>query len=513
MTVLRLIIGDQLSETLASLQECDKGRDAILMVEVWEEATYVKHHKKKIAFLFSAMRHFAQELRAQGYRVAYTRLDDPDNAGSFHGEIARAIKAFAPTRIEVTHPGEWRVLQDMQNWARDFALPVIIHEDDRFLCGIPEFKAWAGERKNLRMEFFYREMRRKYDVLMDGDKPEGGEWNYDSQNRKAFDGGGFLIPKPYTASPDEITREVMALVGEKFPDHFGDLEPFTFAVTRAQALGVLKKFIAERLSLFGDYQDAMVQGEPWLYHSHISFYLNCGLLLPLECVQAAQEAYRAGKAPLNAVEGFIRQILGWRELVRGIYWLKMPAYAQENFLEAQRDLPWLYWGGETRMNCLKQCVRETKENAYAHHIQRLMVLGNFALLAGIDPALVNAWFLIVYADAYEWVEMPNVSGMILFADGGYLASKPYAAGGAYINKMSDYCKGCSYDVREKTGPKACPFNYLYWDFMMRNEGKLRKNPRLALTYRSLEKMTPAQREKITDSAAVFLDSLKHEKEI
>ena len=263
---------------------------------------------------------------------------------------------------------------------------------------------------------------------------------------------------------DAITQEVLRDVARVFPDHFGDLEPFHFAVTRKQALKVLKEFIEQRLPAFGDYQDAMIEGEPWMYHSHLSFYLNCGLLLPLECVQAAEQAYHAGTAPLNAVEGFIRQIMGWREYIRGIYWLKMPDYAKSNFLAATRSLPEFYWTGDTQMNCLKQCVLETKKNAYAHHIQRLMVLGNFALLAGIDPRQVNEWFLIVYADAYEWVELPNVSGMILFADGGYLGSKPYAAGGNYIHKMSNYCQNCTYKVTQKNGEQACPFNYLYWNF-------------------------------------------------
>ncbi|MEC9235303.1 MAG: cryptochrome/photolyase family protein, partial [Pseudomonadota bacterium] len=258
---------------------------------------------------------------------------------------------------------------------------------------------------------------------------------------------------------------------------------------------------------FGTYQDAMLQGEPWMYHSHISFYLNCGLIDPLKTIQRAEQAYFDGHAPLNAVEGFIRQILGWREYIRGIYWLKMPDYQDENFLEAQRDLPWLFWDGKTKMNCLRQCVLETKENAYAHHIQRLMVLGNFALLTGLDPKQVNEWYLIVYADAYEWVEMPNVSGMILYADGGYLASKPYAASGAYINRMSDYCKKCSYKVSKKNGPEACPFNYLYWDFFIRHEDTLKGNPRLNHSYRTLSKMSDEKRAAIKHDADRFLKEL------
>lgn len=508
MTALRLILGDQLSHDIAALKGCDKDNDIILMVEVWDEATYVHHHKKKIAFLFSAMRHFAAALQDKGYSVHYTKLDDEKNTGSFRGEIERAIKAYKPDEIIVTFPGEYRVLQDMIKWESAFEIPVDIREDNRFLCTPEKFEQWAQGRKSLRMEFFYRDMRRDYNILMDGDKPEGGEWNYDSENRKPPK-EGLLVPPTYTAQIDDITREVIDLVATRFGNHFGDLEPFYFAVTRDQALHALDKFITERLQKFGDYQDAMVEGEPWMFHAHISFYLNCGLLNPLECIQKAQDAYKKGKAPLNATEGFIRQIMGWREYIRGIYWMKMPDYAQENFLEAKRKLPEFFWGAPTHMNCLKQCVKETKENAYAHHIQRLMVLGNFALIAGIDPKYVNEWYLIVYADAYEWVELPNVSGMILYADGGYLASKPYAASGAYINKMSDYCKGCKYSVTKKNGPQACPFNYLYWDFFLRNEDQLSNNPRIGMGYRTLAKMDDDKITAIKSDAQRFFKAIEN----
>jgi deoxyribodipyrimidine photolyase-related protein len=342
---------------------------------------------------------------------------------------------------------------------------------------------------------------------MEDDQPLGGKWNFDAENRKPPK-QGLTIPEPYTGKIDAITQEVMDLVAERFNDHFGDLAPFYFAVTRADALQVLEQFIDQRFNHFGDYQDAMIEGEPWMYHSHISFYLNCGLLLPLECVQAAENAYYAGKAPLNAVEGFIRQIIGWREYVRGIYWLHMPSYKEKNFFAAERALPSLYWTAQTKMNCLRQCVLETKENAYAHHIQRLMVLGNFALLAGIEPKQVNEWFLVVYADAYEWVELPNVTGMILFADGGYLASKPYAAGGSYINKMSNYCKNCSYKVTQKNGPDACPFNYLYWDFLDRNRDRLANNHRIGMMYKTFGRMTEEKQQAIRDDSNIFLSNLE-----
>jgi deoxyribodipyrimidine photolyase-related protein len=478
------------------------------MCEVLDEATYVRHHKKKIAFIFSAMRHFAEELKLSDHRVVYTRLDDETNTGSFRAEVKRALDIYRIDRIVVTCPGEYRVFADIQNWQTDFSIPVEIRPDNRFLCTPVEFADWAKDRKQLRMEYFYRDIRKKYSILMDGEEPIGGQWNYDAENRKPPK-KGITIPKPYSNQIDKITCAVIDLVARRFPDHFGTLEPFYFAVTRDQALQVLKLFIEQRLNRYGDYQDAMIEGEPWMYHSHISFYLNCGLLLPLECVKAAEDAYKLGKAPLNAVEGFIRQIIGWREYVRGIYFLKMPEYAKVNFFEATRDLPDFYWTANTRMNCLRQCVLDTESNAYAHHIQRLMVLGNFALLAGIVPAQVNEWFLIVYADAYEWVELPNVSGMILFADGGYLASKPYAAGGSYINKMSDYCKNCSYKVAKKNGEDACPFNYLYWNFLVRNRGKLSSNHRIGMMYKTYEQMSDDKKKDIHDDSARFFHDIEN----
>lgn len=503
---LIFILGDQLSRDLPSLKSCDKDQDVIFMCEVRGEATAVKHHKKKIAFLFSAMRHFADELRAGGYTVDYVKLDAPDNTQSFETELKRAVERHSPQTILITQPSEHRVQQGVRRWSDELTPKLTVFPDERFLCSPAEFQDWASGRKSLRMEYFYRGLRRKYDVLMDGDQPVGGAWNYDKYNRSpAKDVGD--IPEPFRVTPDAITREVMALVAENFVDHFGDIEPFHYAVTRDGALAALDNFIETRLAQFGKYQDAMLSGEPWMFHSHISLYLNCGLLSPLECVRKAEIAHHNNGVPLNSVEGFIRQILGWREYVKGIYDMKMPQYARENFLDAKRALPEFYWSAKTQMNCLKQCVTETRENAYAHHIQRLMVLGNFTLIAGIHPDEVNEWYHLVYADAYEWVELPNVSGMVLFADGGLLASKPYAASGAYINKMSNYCSGCSYKVSVKNGPKACPFNYLYWNFMIENQKKLLGNPRMAMPYRTLAKMDNAKREAITFDAARFFKAL------
>lgn len=510
MSTLCLILGDQLNKEISSLSHINKNHDVILMCEVQEEATYIKHHKKKIAFIFSAMRHFAKELTAKGYTVYYTKFDAPNNTGSFYGEVKRAIHMHKPDNIIVTEPSEYRVLEDMKQWELD--IPMKICADKRFLCTPDEFSEWAKNRKQLRMEYFYREMRKKYHILVVDGQPEGGEWNYDRENRKP-PRKGLDIPATYLSKPDKITQEVIDLVDKHFSDHFGDLTPFHFAVTRKQALQALDQFINERLVHFGDYQDAMIENEPWMYHSHLSFYINCGLLLPLECAQAAERAYRDGTAPLNAVEGFIRQIIGWREYVRGIYWLQMPTYERENFLDAKRSLPDFFWDNDTSMNCLRQSIKETKENAYAHHIQRLMVLGNFALITGLDPDQVNEWYMIVYADAYQWVELPNVTGMILFADGGVLGSKPYAASGAYINKMSNYCKNCRYKVSKKNGPDACPFNYLYWDFLIRNKDKLQSNHRMGMMYKTLERMDDNKKQTIINDSQLFFTALDSDEKV
>ena len=507
MPALRIILGDQLSNEISSLSGISAEEDIVLICEVFAEATYVKHHKKKIVFLFSAMRHFAEELRVEkNYQVEYLKLNDPEPMQSFTQAVEKTLAKHKIDEIIVTSPGEYRVLTEINIWQELFGIPVDIREDARFLCNQIEFKNWSKDRKNLRMEYFYREMRKKYSILMDGDQPIGGKWNFDLENRKPPN-PNFDIPETFSSEPDAVTLDVMQLVEDKFSDHMGVLSDFHFAINAAQAKIALKQFINERLKYFGDFQDAMIQGKPWMYHSHVGLYLNCGLLSPLECIQAAEQAYHDSHAPLNAVEGFIRQILGWREFVRGIYWNEMPDYASLNFFEAERDLPAFYWDADTKMNCMHQSVKETSQNAYAHHIQRLMVLGNFALLTGINPVQVNAWFLSVYADAFEWVELPNVSGMALFADGGYLASKPYAAGGGYINKMSNYCKSCSYSVTKKSGPDACPFNYLYWDFLERNRNKLGNNHRIGMMYKVYDRMSEEKKEMIKGDSNEFLISL------
>ncbi len=500
---LRFVLGDQVSRTLSALSDLDPARDVVLMAEVDGECTYVKHHPKKIVLVLSAMRHFARALEARGVRVDYVRLDDPANTHSLRGELLRAVERHRPERVVATECGEWRLEQDMRGWQAAAGLEVEIRDDTRFLCRKQEFRAWAAGRKGLRMEFFYREMRARHDVLMDEGEPAGGQWNFDPDNRKPLPKG--IQPPPVQGfAPDAITSEVMALVAARFPDHFGAVDGFNLPVTAAEAAQALDNFVSYRLAQFGDWQDTMKTGESTMFHALVSTSLNTGLLDPMAACRAAEAAWRAGMAPLNAVEGFVRQILGWREYVRGVYWLKVPEYRHLNGLGATRRLPWFYWTGETRMNCLHHAITDTRRHAYAHHIQRLMVTGNFALLAGLHPDDVDEWYLIVYADAYEWVEMPNVRGMALHADGGVMGSKPYAGSGAYINRMSDYCRGCHYDVKASVGERACPFNALYWDFIARHADRFAPNPRMSMPVRTWQKMLPAKQAALRERAADVL---------
>ncbi|TKA97964.1 cryptochrome/photolyase family protein [Cereibacter changlensis] len=499
MSRLVLVLGDQLTPTVAALRGADRARDLVVMAEVMGEAASVAHHPQKIALIFAAMRKFAAGLCAEGWQVAYTRLDDPESSGSIGGELLRRAAETGAAEVLATIPGEWRLIEALEA----LPLPVTLLPDDRFLCSRAEFEDWARDRKQLRMEYFYREMRRKTGLLMREGGPEGGQWNYDAENRRPAAPDLFRA-KPPRFEPDAVTEEVLDLVEAHFGGNFGRLRPFGWATDREGALRALEHFIAEALPRFGAEQDAMLRGDPTLSHALISPYLNLGLLAPLEVCQRAEAAWRAGAAPLNAVEGFIRQIIGWREYVRGIYFLEGPGYTARNALEHRRALPPLYWGAETRMACLSHAVGQTRDMAYAHHIQRLMVTGNFALLAGIDPHQVHEWYLEVYIDAYEWVEAPNTIGMSQFADGGLVASKPYVSSGNYINGMSDYCKGCSYSVTAKQGPAACPFNLLYWHFLLRHRARFERNPRMGPVYRTWEKMESGKRETVLAEAETFL---------
>ncbi len=496
---LILVLGDQLSMDIAALKAADKSKDIVVMAEVADEASYVPHHPKKIAFIFAAMRQFAAALKVNGWRVSYTKFDDPERSDTICGELLRYVEENSADEILATEPGEWRVIEALQSCP----VKVNILQDDRFIASHREFERWAEGRKALRMEYFYREMRRKTGLMMEGDQPAGGQWNFDHDNRKAApDAVNYSGPMRF--APDEIVQEVLDLVGTHFPSNFGSLDDFWFATDTGQARQHLAHWIKYAAPHFGDYQDAMLRDEPFLYHGLVGLYLNAGLLDPLEVCQAVEKAWKDGDVPINAAEGFIRQIIGWREYVRGIYFLEGPGYTDRNALGHNRALPAVYWGGETKMLCMEKAVAQTRDEAYAHHIQRLMVTGNFALLSGISPQEVHAWYLAVYADAYEWVEAPNTIGMSQFADGGIIASKPYVSSGNYINKMSDYCKSCHYAVSEKTGEKACPFNLLYWDFLIRHRDRFSKNARMGNMYRTWDRMAEDRKDTVLREAKALL---------
>lgn len=498
---LLVIFGDQLDHQSAVFEGFDPEQDAVWMAEVEHEATHVWSHKQRIALFLSAMRHFRDELRQKDIRVLYTELNESGPTDNFATRLGTDLHAVKPERVIVVRPGEWRVLQGLKEVCQDEGLALELREDTHFYTTPDDFETHAKGRKAVRMEYFYRELRKRFSVLMDQGQPVGGDWNFDKENRGSF---GKTGPKDPNGGPahrmDVLTREVLDLVALRFADHPGSLDSFAWPVTREEALRDLQTFIAHRLPAFGQYQDAMWRGEPWLYHSLLSTSLNLKLLNPREVVAAAEEAYRNGQAPLAAVEGFIRQILGWREYVRGIYWAHMPDYLERNAMGANEPLPDFYWSGETDLECLRQAIGQTLEHGYAHHIQRLMVTGLYALLLGVDPKQVHEWYLAVYVDAVEWVELPNTLGMSQYGDGGLMASKPYIATGSYIQKMSNYCQACPKNPKEKTGPDACPFTTLYWDYLIRHEDKLRKNNRMSLQVRNLDRLDHGARAAVAKAA-------------
>ncbi|MGF1578449.1 MAG: cryptochrome/photolyase family protein [Gemmataceae bacterium] len=498
---LVLILGDQLDEDSAAFDDFEKNHDVVWMVEVPSESEHVWSHKARIALFLSAMRHFRNSLKQKHHSIVYREIDDPKNQGSFAAELADAIKRLKPEKLIVVEPGEWRVEKELQQTAEQCGLPIEIRPDRHFLCSKDEFAKWAKGRKQLRMEFFYREMRKRYNTLMEGKDPIGGKWNYDAENRGSFGKKGPSdLPEPIAFSPNKVTKEVFKIVEDRFEGHPGSLDHFDWPVTVQDANEALDDFIEHRLPKFGQYQDAMWTNEPFLYHARISAALNLKLLNPRDVIAAAEKAYLDDKAPLSAVEGFIRQVLGWREYIRGIYWHKMPEYADGNALDAHIQLPEFYWTGDTEMNCLAHAIGQTLEHGYAHHIQRLMVTGLYALLLGVEPKQIHEWYLAVYVDAVEWVELPNVIGMSQFADGGFLGSKPYAATGKYIKRMSNYCDHCQYNPTKSTGKDACPFTTLYWDFLMRHEERLKANTRMQLQLRNLDRLDEKEKKEIREHA-------------
>ena len=498
---LVLVLGDQLDESSSAFVDFDPQQDAIWMAEVEEESTHVMSSKQRTTLFLSAMRHFAKSLQAKEWPVLYTALDFPKNAGSLASELEKTILLKKPQHLIMVMPGESRVLTSLQAVVAKHQLTLDIREDNHFLCSMEVFQKHISGRKQIRLEFFYREMRHKTGLLMDGKNPIGDQWNFDSENRGSFGKQGPKdLPQPSKFEPDTITQDVMQLVNQQFAHHPGSISTFRWPVTRAQALVALNEFIEYRLPFFGQYQDAMWEGEVWLYHSHLSCALNTKLLHPKEVLDLAQDAYVRGHAPIEAVEGFVRQLLGWREYVRGIYWTYMPEYIDRNAMHATAKLPDFFWTGKTDMACLRDAIELTLKHGYAHHIQRLMVTGLYTLLLGVAPKEVHAWYLGVYVDAVEWVEVPNTIGMSQYADGGLMASKPYIASGKYIDRMSNHCKACKFNPSESTGDTACPYTTLYWDYLNKHSETLAKNPRMAMQLKNLHRLSEERREEISIQA-------------
>ncbi len=485
---LVIVLGDQLDERSAALTSIDPVTDAVVMMEVDEEASYIPQHRLRIAFFLAAMRHHREALRRRGLTVLYSEMDDPANRGSFAGEMARRVAEVGCERLVVVKPGDYRVEAALRETAAGLGKPLEIRDDHHFIVAPKEFEVFAAGRRSLLMETFYRRVRTRIGALMDGDEPVGGAWNLDRENRASFGKGGPPeIAPPLSFAPDATTRGVIDLVRKRFANSPGSLDRFDYPVTRDQARAALADFVAHRLAHFGRYQDAMALGRPFLYHGRLSCVLNLHLLDPREAVAAAEEAYVAGASPLNSTEGFIRQIIGWREYIRGVYWREMPGYADRNALDADLPVPKFLWTGETEMACVRVAVGQLNEHAYAHHIQRLMVLGLLNLLLGVNPYAVHRWHMSMYADAIDWVSLPNVLGMSQYGDGGLVGTKPYCASGNYIDRMSDYCRSCRYDPKRATDETACPFTSLYWDFLARHRQRFAQNRRMGMQLRNLER--------------------------
>jgi deoxyribodipyrimidine photolyase-related protein len=497
---LFVVLGDQLDPKVSALAQLDKARDAVVMFEVAEESTHVPSHKQRTALFLAASRRFAWHLHRDGYRVHYIALDDRENTQAFGSELQRAMRTLKPRILICTHPGEWRVKQAIERTAEQAEAPLEVLSDEHFLTSAAEFAEWMVGRKQPVMEHFYRRQRRRLGILVEPDgAPVGGEWNYDQQNRGSFRRPP-QVPPPYAPRTDAITHEVFALVERRFAGNPGLLARLRWPVTRVQARKALDDFIRNRLPCFGTYQDAMWSGEPFLYHSLLSAALNLKLLNPRECVAAALAAYESGKAPLNCVEGFVRQIIGWREFIRGIYWHAGPGYGERNELDQHGSLPEFYWTGQTDMVCLRECIGQVLEYGYGHHIQRLMVTGNFALIAGVHPRHISDWYLAMYVDAVDWVTLPNTLGMVMHADGGVAGTKPYAASGRYVERMSNYCRSCRFDPGRRTGSAACPFTTFYWDFLIRNRRRFRGNRRMSMIMQHVDRLADDERAAVSAQA-------------
>ena len=489
---LVIVLGDQLNPDSAAFDGFDRERDAVWMVEVCQEATYVWSHQLRIAYFFSAMRHFRDLLRQRDIRVIYhglTANPSQDQGHTLADVLQKSVTILEPHKIIMVLPGDYRVLSDIKNLSQGMNIDLETRQDRHFYLDVDEFAAYARDKKKIVLETFYRRMRKIHHILLDtGGDPIGGSWNFDRNNRNTFGKTGPKhVPEPVSFPPDETTREVMDMVRRRFNHHPGSLEDFTAPVTREEALKALDNFVAHRLPLFGTFEDAMWSDHPFLYHSRLSAPLNLKLISPMECVAAAIHAFETGHAPISSVEGFIRQIIGWREFIRGIYWVHMPDYGEMNHMEHLLDVPSFFWDGNTSMECIRQTMQSILSHGYTHHIQRLMIMGLYALLKGVNPKKFHEWHMAMYIDAVDWVSLPNTIGMSQYADGGIVGTKPYCASGNYINKMSNYCTHCTYDCHASWGTNACPFTTLYWDFLDRHYDKLRANARLAFQIQALMK--------------------------
>jgi deoxyribodipyrimidine photolyase-related protein len=508
MKTLRLLLGDQLNINHSWFKEVRK--DVIYcLFEMRQETDYVAHHIQKVIAFFSAMREFSDQLKKEGHQVEYFKLDDKTNKQTLAGNIGFLINKYEVECFEYLLPDEYRLDEQLKNICNNLSIKSAVYDTEHFMTGRNELGNFF-EKKNYLMESFYRDIRRRFDIMMDGKEPVTGQWNYDAENRKK-------MPKEHRPVEPFIFRknvkDVFELIKKEKIRTIGRVDPdsFLWPTNRKESLELLEYFVQKCLPHFGDFQDAMTPHYWSLYHSRLSFSMNVKLISPLEVVQRAVQEWENRKAEISIsqIEGFVRQIIGWREYMRGIYWAKMPEFAQLNFFNNKRKLPNWFWTGETKMACLKHAINQSLDYAYAHHIQRLMVTGNFALLAGIDPDEVDAWYLGIYIDAIEWVEITNTRGMSQFADGGIVGTKPYCSSANYIDKMSHYCNGCFYDKKLRTGKKACPFNSFYWNFYDRNRDKLEKNPRIGMAYRTWDKIDSKTQEELLQQAATYLDGIEN----
>ena len=500
---IRLILGDQLNSNHSWFKEVST--DVLyVLAELKQESTYVKHHIQKICAFFAGMRAFAAQLEAQGQHVLYVKINDPRSENSFANLLVELAREKSAEIIRYQLPDEYRLDAELAELHQQSSFKIIADDTEHFLTSRTDFKNFFAGKKQFLMERFYRNMREKHRFLMDGSAPEGGKWNFDHDNRKKYK-NEVPIPKPQNFAND-VTAIYEEIQQAQLP-HFGtiDASKLIWPITRSQALGVLKHFCEALLPYFGTYEDAMHGDDPFLFHSRLSFAMNAKLLSPTEVIEASISAYRSNdKISIAQIEGFVRQIAGWREYVRGLYWKEMPNYAQLNHLENQNPLPEFYWTGNTKMNCLRKSISQSLSLAYAHHIQRLMVIGNFSLLTQLHPDAVDAWYLGIYIDAIEWVELPNTRGMSQWADGGIIATKPYVSSGSYINKMSDYCGKCAYNVKERVGENACPFNALYWNFLDEKQAFFKDNQRMSMMLALLKKIPAAELAEIKLRAAAVI---------